>query len=171
MKNSIWTLLLGLLMLVAGVLALIFPFPASLTVVVFAAWSFIVLGVLQLIIAAKDAEGASRILIALLGVVMIWIGFVLRGNPLEGLITLTIIVALSFVASGVAKVFIGWTIRSLGMGGWVMLSGAVSLALGIMFLANVLGTAPWLLGMLLGIELLSNGVAALFLWHSGKAQA
>ena len=168
MKRSIWTLIMGILMIGAGVLALIHPFPASLAVVVFAAWSFMILGVLQLISAFRDAQGGNRIWLILLALVMIWIGFVLRGNPLEGLVTLTIVVALSFVASGIAKLVVGWSLRSVGLGGWVMASGLLSVILGVMFMGNILGAAPWVLGFLLGIELISDGVAALFLWHSGE---
>jgi membrane protein HdeD len=168
MKRSIWTLIMGILMIGAGVLALIHPFPASLAVVVFAAWSFIVLGVLQLVAAFRDAEGGSRIWLIILALVMIWIGFVLRGNPLEGLVTLTIVVALSFVASGIAKLVVGWGIRSIGLGGWVMVSGLLSVVLGVMLMGNILGAAPWVLGFLLGIELISDGFAALFLWHAGS---
>ncbi len=168
MKRSIWTLIMGLLMIAAGVLALMNPFPASLAVVVFAAWSFMILGVLQLISAFRDAKGGNRIWLILLALVMIWIGFVLRGNPLEGLVTLTIVVALSFVASGIAKLVVGWSLRSVGLGGWVMVSGLLSVVLGVMFMGNILGAAPWVLGFLLGIELISDGVAALFLWHSGE---
>lgn len=159
---------MGLLMIAAGVLALMNPFPASLAVVVFAAWSFMILGVLQLISAFRDAQGGNRIWLILLALVMIWIGFVLRGNPLEGLVTLTIVVALSFVASGIAKLVVGWSLRSVGLGGWVMVSGLLSVILGVMFMGNILGAAPWVLGFLLGIELISDGVAALFLWHSGE---
>jgi membrane protein HdeD len=168
MKSSIWTLILGILMIGAGILALIHPFPASLTVVIFAAWSFIILGILQLVAAFTDAQGGNRIWLIILAAVMIWIGVALRGNPIEGLITLTIVVALSFVASGVAKLVVGWSLRSMGLGGWVMFSGLLSVVLGVMLFGNILGAAPWVLGFLLGIELISDGVAALFMWHSGK---
>ena len=168
MKTSIWTLILGLLMIAAGVLALIHPFPASLAVTVFAGWSFIILGILQVIGAIRDTSGGTRILLAILGIVMVWIGWVLLGNPIAGLLVLTAAVAISFVASGVAKLILGWQIRSGSFGIWIMLSGALSLVLGVMFLGNLLGAAPWLLGALLGIELLSDGVAAVALWYHHK---
>lgn len=168
MKSSIWTLILGILMIAAGIFALMNPFPASLAVVVFAAWSFMILGVLQVISAFRDASGMSRLGLILLGIIMIWLGFVLRGNPIEGLITLTIVVALSFIASGIAKLFVGWQVRGVGLGGWIMLSGIISVILGVMFMNNILGAAPWVLGFMLGIELISDGVAALVIWHSGR---
>ena len=117
-------MILGILMVLAGILALIHPFPASLTVVIFVAWSFIWLGrVLQLLSAFSSTERGGRIWLILLGVVMIWIGIVLNGNPIEGLITLTFVVALSLLVSGVAKLIFGWSIRSIGLGGGVVLSG------------------------------------------------
>ena len=168
MKTSIWTLVLGLLMIAAGVLALIHPFPASLTVTLFAGWSFIILGILQIISAFTDSSGGRRILLIILGAIMVWIGWSVLGNPIVGLVWLTWAVAISFVASGIAKIVLGFQVRGSGFGIWVILSGALSLVLGVMFLGNILGTAPWLLGVLLGIELISDGVAAIALWYHHK---
>ena len=92
----------------------------------------------------------------------------LSQNLLEGLVALTMVVALSFVASGIVKLFFGWAIRSMGMGIWVILSGVFSVAIGMMLLGNILGSAPWVLGVLLGIELLSDGIASVALWLHGR---
>lgn len=170
MKTSIWTLLLGLLMIAAGVLALINPFPASLAVTIFAGWSFIILGILQIISGIRDTSGGTRILLVIIGAIMVWIGWEVLGNPIGGLLALTIAVAISFVASGVAKIILGFQLTGSGFGIWVILSGALSLALGVLFLSNILGAAPWLLGVLLGVELISDGVTAIALWyHHRKA--
>jgi membrane protein HdeD len=169
MKTSFWTLVVGILMVVAGALSLINPFPASLTVTVFAGWAFIILGALQVVSAFRDAKGLSRILFLLLAVVAIWIGVLLINNPIAGLLALTVAVSLSFIASGATKLVLGWMVRSHRVGLWIMASGVLSLVLGILFMANLLGTAPWLLGVLLGIELLSDGVAAISLWYRGRS--
>ena len=170
MKTSIWTLLLGLLMIAAGVLALINPFPASLAVTIFAGWSFIILGILQIISGIRDTSGGTRILLVIIGAIMVWIGWEVLDNPIGGLLALTIAVAISFVASGVAKIILGFQLTGSGFGIWVILSGALSLALGVLFLSNILGAAPWLLGVLLGVELISDGVTAIALWyHHRKA--
>ena len=97
MKTSVWTLIPGLLMIAAGVLALIHPFPASLTVTLFAAWSFIILGILQIVSALRDSSGGTRILLIILGIVMVWIGWILLANPIAGLVALTAAVAIAFV--------------------------------------------------------------------------
>ena len=68
-----------------------------------------------------------------------------------------------------AKIVLGFQVTGTGFGIWVILSGVLSLILGLIFVTNILGTAPWLLGVLLGIELISDGVAAIALWYHGKA--
>ena len=171
MKTSTWTLLLGLLMIVAGVYCLINPFPASLAVTIFAGWSFIILGILQIVSAFRDTSGGTRILLIILGAVMVWIGWLILANPIGGLIALTVAVALSFVASGIAKLVLGFQVKGSGFGIWIILSGVLSVVLGLMFWGNILGAAPWLLGVLLGIELISDGVAAIALWYHNKKTA
>jgi uncharacterized membrane protein HdeD (DUF308 family) len=168
MKTSIWTLLLGILMIAAGAYALINPFPASLAVTIFAGWSFIILGILQIISGFSDSTGGTRILLIILGIAMAWAGWVVLKNPIAGLLVLSMAVSISFIASGIAKLILGWLIRSGSFGIWIMLSGALSLVLGVLFLGNMVDTATWLLGFLLGIELISDGVAAIALWYHGK---
>lgn len=168
MKTSIWTLILGILMIAAGIYALINPFPASLAVTIFAGWSFIILGILQIFAAIRESTGGTRILLIILGIVMAWIGWLILANPIGGLLALTVAVAISFVASGIAKIILGFQAKGSGFGIWIILSGVLSLVLGLMFWGNILGTAPWLLGVLLGIELISDGVAAIALWYHGK---
>jgi uncharacterized membrane protein HdeD (DUF308 family) len=169
MKNSVWTLVLGLLMAVAGVLSLLHPFPASLTVEIFVGWSFVILGGLQLLGAFQNAHGSNRLWLLLFAAVTLWIGIAMLDHPLQGLIALTMLIAISLVVSGVAKVLIGWPIRSVGLGGWVILSGVVSALLGVMVMANLLPSALTLLGVLLGIELIFDGVAIISLWHAHKS--
>lgn len=163
MSNRVWLIILGILFLLGGVLTLIHPFPASLTIELFAGWAFLILGLLQVVTAIRHrAEGAALWLL-LLGGVMALIGIELLRNPLGGLAALTVVVAVSFLISGLFKLFIGRMIQPGRLGWGVMLSGAVSALLGIIVLANLSTAAPVLLGVLLGVELLSTGVTALML--------
>jgi uncharacterized membrane protein HdeD (DUF308 family) len=163
MSNRVWLVLLGILFVLGGALTLIHPFPASLTIELFAGWAFLILGGLQIITAIRHrAEGAALWLL-LLGGVMALIGVELLRNPLGGLVALTVVVAVSFLISGLFKLFIGRMVQPARLGWGVMLSGAVSALLGVIVLADLSTSAPVLLGVLLGIEMLSTGVTALIM--------
>jgi uncharacterized membrane protein HdeD (DUF308 family) len=83
-------------------------------------------------------------------------------DPLAGAIPLTLLVAVLFLATGVAKTMFALALRPASGWVWVLASGLVSVVLGVMILAGLPATATTILGLLLGIELVSNGVLFLF---------
>ena len=141
MRHSTWLIILGVLLMLAGVLALLHPFPASLTIEMFAGWSFLILGVVQLVNAfrARQDDGMSPLL--LLGLAMALLGIALLKNPIAGLVGLTVIAAIAFIASGLFKLIIGWALERNGLGWGVLVSGVISLALGIMVLVHIMPSA------------------------------
>jgi uncharacterized membrane protein HdeD (DUF308 family) len=156
--NWLFLVILGILSLVAGTVALFNPFEASIVATSLAGWLFVFMGVLQ-IVGAVQADGwAGRIFGVLLGVVALFVGLNVIGEPLTAMLTLTLVVGILFVASGIVKLFMGFTV--VGNLRWaVLLSAAASLILGAMVLTNFPQSAVVLLGVLLAVELLSNGVA------------
>ncbi len=160
MQNSTVLLIIGLLSIIAGILALTNPFSASLAVEQLAGWAFLILGILQAYVAFRAHGHGGRLWAMLLGLIAIVIGVALLARPMAGLVALTYILAIMFLVSGVFKLIAGFAIPLPALKWWLVLSGAVSLLLGIMILANFPQSAATILGLLLGIELLSNGVAA-----------
>ena len=70
--------------------------------------------------------------------------------------------AVLFLMTGVAKTMFALSLKPASGWVWVLASGLVSVALGVMILAGLPATATTILGLLLGIELISNGVLFLF---------
>ena len=68
-----------------------------------------------------------------------------------------------FLVLGVVKVMYAFAFRPLSGWGWVLFSGIISLLLGVMILADMPWAAATILGILLAVELLSNGVFLLFI--------
>ena len=166
-----WVILLGLgcLFVIAGVLALLNPFGASLTVEFIAGWSFVVLGVIQFVNALREKDWGGRLWTLLMGVVAFLVGVSLVANPLQGLVALTVLLGVAFVVSGAFKVIVGWRVHDNMLKWIVMISGAASLVLGLMILTNIPGSAAIALGIMLAIELLSNGAATIALALSRKS--
>lgn len=158
----IWMAVFAVISLIGGVLALLNPFAATLAATLMAGWAFSFLGALQ-IIQAFQVQGWGGFIWALLfGILTLVVGISLIFNPLAGMVSLTLLVAVLFLALGVVKLMYAFSLRPVAGWVWVLLSGVLSLGLGILILADFPWAAVSVLGILLGVELISNGVLFLF---------
>lgn len=171
MTNRILWFLMALLAIVGGVVALANPATASFFVTKFAGWIFIFMGVFQ-VVAGFRAEGAgAKIWSILLGALAVWVGITLLGNPLKGMFTLTFVVAIMFIASGIAKVVLSFSLDDRGFSWMILISGIASAALGFIIFANWPVSAVTSLGVLLGINLLFDGASALAMAFTSDGKA
>lgn len=161
MKNRTLLIILGIITVIAGFFAILNPLAGSIAVTLLTGWSFLLIGVLQIIAVFRETDWGARIWSLILAVLAILAGISLLGNPLAGTISLTYLLAILFVVSGVFKLIAGFGMRP---GNWkwlVLLSGALSVGLGILIFANFAEAALTTLGLLLGIQLISDGASML----------
>jgi len=171
-RYSLWYLLQGALMVVAGVLALIYPLLASVAMVYLLAWILIISGALQAIglIGARDVPHYWLQLISV--VLAIVIGVLLLNQPESGLLLMTVLLIVFFMVEGISKIIFALTIRPFPNWGWVLASGLVGIVLAVFLWANMPIASEWLLGILLGIMLVSEGAALAYLaWMVRTAPA
>ncbi|MHA1517124.1 MAG: HdeD family acid-resistance protein [Alphaproteobacteria bacterium] len=171
-RSSLWYLIQGLLLVVAGVLALIYPFIASVAIVSLLAWILIVSGILQGI----GLIGASNVphywLQLISAVLAILIGVLLLRSPDSGLLIMTVLLIVYFMVEGIAKVIFALTIRPFPNWGWVLGSGLVGILLALILWANMPLTSDWVLGLMLGVLLICEGAALTYLaWQVRHAPA
>ena len=171
-RYSLWYLVQGVLLVVAGVLAIISPIVASVAVVFLLGWVLIISGVLQ----AVGLIGASNVphfwLQLISAVLAILIGVLLLRSPQSGLLVMTMLLIVYFMVEGIAKVIFALTIRPFPNWGWVLASGLVGIILAFILWANMPLSADWVLGLMLGILLISEGAALTYLaWHVHSAPA
>jgi uncharacterized membrane protein HdeD (DUF308 family) len=158
-QHSFWYIVQSGLMILAGVLALIFPVISSVAIVFFLGWLLIFSGILQAI-SLIDARHVPHFWLQLVSVVLsVLVGILFLRNPGAGLLTLTLLLIVFFMVEGISKVIFSLTIRPFPNWGWVLASGVVSILLAFYLWANTPVTAIWLLGVLLGIELICEGAA------------
>ncbi|MBE2898266.1 DUF308 domain-containing protein, partial [Pasteurellaceae bacterium 20609_3] len=86
---------------------------------------------------------------------------VMLNNPLESLVSLTVMISILLLLLGVAKLLASWRLRQTPFFGFVMFSGLLSLLISLVIFANLATAAATLLGLLLAIELISNGISLL----------
>lgn len=155
--------IIGALSILGGILALFNPFAASLTAELMAGWLFILVGLLMLLSALSDRGFGGRVTAALLGAVLLLLGIGLVANPLSGLLTLTLLAAILLLTAGVIRIALGFAAQLARLRWVLILSGALSILLGLMILSNFPQSAAIVLGLYLGIDLISNGVAMVVL--------
>lgn len=163
MGSRVLWIVVGIISVLAGIFALANPLAATLTAEMLAGWGFLIVGVLQVVFAFRDIGWGARIWAILIGLAFVLTGISLLGNPLAGIISLTVMVAVMFLIVGAAKIILSFSLPR-GAGFWLLLvSGALSVVLAVMIFANFPQSAAVILGVLLAIELISNGVAMITL--------
>lgn len=171
MKIWVKWLILGVLSLAFGFFVLANPIEASVAVTTLAGIMFALAGVFQVFGGFGEEGIFGKVMGIGLGILMLFLGFSLMFHPLEGVISLATLVTILFAASGIARVISAFQMRETPFFWPMLLSGAFSVLLAGYIVANFFDVAPSLLGLLLGIELLFNGmsliVLALFL-RAGK---
>lgn len=158
-RYSLWYLLQGGLMILAGIFALVYPAISSVAVLTVLGWLLIVTGLVQGI-GLIGARAVPHFWLQLVSVALFAIvGALFLRNPGESLLTVTLLLIVFFMAEGISKVIFALTIRPFPNWVWVLLSGIVGILLSLILWASIPVTAVWLLGVLLGVGLISEGLA------------
>jgi len=156
-----WKLFLfqGILMLFLGTLAVALPNIFTLEIELLVGWLFIVGGFFRAaaIFSKRHMPGFWwSLLSAVLAVVL---GAILIARPLQGVITLTIVMTALFVIEGVAAVFVALEYRHyLRNWSWTLFSGLVNLGLAFLIWQGWPGTAAWVIGLYVGVNMIFLGV-------------
>lgn len=162
-RYSLWYLLQGVLMIIAGVLAIIYPLLASVTLVLLLGWVLIFSGIFQGI-GLIGARQVPHFWLQLISVVLsILVGWLLLRNPGGGLLLFTVLLLVYFLVEGTAKVIFALTIRPFPNWSLVLVSGVIGILLALYLFANLRTVSSFALGLLLGIQLLCEGAAITYL--------
>ena len=162
-----FTLFEGVLMLVLGVLALIFPVLASAWIAVIVAIGFLVGGIVGWIsnLARSRQLGRwycfSRLVISTLFVVIgAWMIQQFRGGPLEGgvvVASLAFAIGIVFILEGIVSILVSLGHMEVMGWGWGLVNGIVTLVLGVLIVSMQGWGLLWVLGVLVGIRFLFSG--------------
>jgi len=162
-RYSLWYLVRGALMIIAGVLALVYPLISSTAIIYLLGWILIFSGLLQ----GMGLIGARQVphfWLELISVVLaIVIGLFLLRQPETGLLLFSVLLIVYLMVEGFAKVSFALTVRPFLNWRRVLASGLIGILLAIYLWANIAAASALLLGILLGILLISEGAALTYL--------
>ena len=151
----------GILLVVLGLAAIIVPPLASLAVTIFLGWMFLVSGIagLALTFWARQMPGFWWSLIS--AALAVLAGLVLLARPVQGTLTLTIVVGAYFLAEGVATIMYALEHRRelSERWSWLLVAGIVDIVIAGLIIAGLPDSALWAVGLLVGINLLFGGAS------------
>jgi len=154
-----WIVALGVVYMLAGLVALGSVVMATVASVLVVGVMMIIAGVAEVISAFQIKSWGKFLLWVLLGVLYIVGGFVAFENPLLAAALLTLILGASLVASGIMRIFLAFSMKRESPWIWVLLSGLITLLLGLLILARWPVSSLYILGVFLGIDLVMAGAA------------
>lgn len=171
MTSRILWIIVGVLSILAGIFALANPLAATLTAEQVAGWGFLIIGFLQIFAAFKQDTWGARIWVILVGALFIFLGINLLAQPLTGILSLTLMVAVLFLVMGIFRIVLSFSMRGTPAFWILLLGGALSVILAIMIFSNFPSSALVVLGIMLAVELISNGVTLIALSSTREATA
>ena len=148
---------IGIVMIVAGTAATVFPFFSTLGVTLCVGVMLIVAGIAQGIGSFSYPKWTGVVLgLILAGLGLIAGGYLLM-RPLEGVFALTVLVAVLFLIDGILKTVLSFQMRPVAGWGWIMFDGIASVALGGLLWWQLPSAALWALGVLAGVRIIISG--------------
>jgi uncharacterized membrane protein HdeD (DUF308 family) len=162
-RASGWSIALGILMILAGMIAICAPLIAGVVIVYIVAWTAIFNGGFQLVYAFRAHSGGRMILEIILGLLYIVAGVFILMHPAGGLLALTLIIAWLLLIYGVFALVLAFQLRPLSGWGWVLFDAIVTILLGALIWAHWPINSEYVVGTLVGISFIASGVSRLML--------
>jgi uncharacterized membrane protein HdeD (DUF308 family) len=160
-QSATWSIVFSVLMMISGVLAIIIPSVAGLTVTVVFGWLLVFAGVLHLGFAWRGDRATTIIGEIALAVLCAAIGVYLLTRPVAGLASLTLAIAIYLVVKGLVEGAIAFKLRPLPGSGWLLFDGVLTVVIAAMIAAAWPASSTWAVGVLVGVALFSSGLAHL----------
>lgn len=165
-KNRGLLIFEGIVFILLGFLAVALPGISTLSTEIFIGWLLLIGGAVQAYRSFKARQGEGFIGSLLVSLMYIIFGILLLVYPIAGIISLTLVLTFFFIVEGISKIFLGFQMRANSLWGWFIFSGLISLAMAFIIFAGWPGTAFWVLGLLVGINMIFFGTTLLLFAYS-----
>jgi uncharacterized membrane protein HdeD (DUF308 family) len=162
-RVSGFSIVLSILLIVCGFLAILLPIEMSIGVVIVISWLLMIGGVIQFINAIRGRTAGSRFWTGVIAIIHFGMGLFFRLDPGIGLAALTLALIAFFIAQGVIGIVAWFRTRESGASGWLLFESAITLLLGLMIWRHWPSGSLWVIGTLVGINMIMTGTTRLML--------
>ena len=154
--KSGWLLGLGIVLILVGTFSVAVSVVATLASVLLFGWLLLFTGAIEAGYAFHQSKWTGILLHVVNGVLSVVAGFLLVANPGAGALVLTLLMAMFFMIGGLFRIITPIVMR-LPHRGWLLLSGVVTLLLGVFIWRQLPGAAIWVIGTFVGIDMIFIG--------------
>jgi uncharacterized membrane protein HdeD (DUF308 family) len=155
-SNWWWFLLLGILLVFCGTLAVVFPILTNVAVMVVLAITLMATGIATIVASFWAGKWSGLLLQLLVGILYLVVGFQIADTPVKAGVVMAIFLAGFFIVVGAFRVVAALATR-FPHWGWAMLNGIVTFLFGVAIYRYFPQCALWVVGLLVGVEMLFNG--------------
>jgi uncharacterized membrane protein HdeD (DUF308 family) len=148
----------GVLLVVLGVAALVFSLIATIVTVTLNGILFLIAGGAEISIGLHSRDWGRFFLWVVGGLVYIAAGILCIVNPVFASAALTLLLGAGLVAAGVVRAYLATQLPADHPRGLVFLAAAVTVLLGLVIVSHWPRDSVYVLGTLLGVDLLFHGV-------------
>src|SRR6202022_5052237 len=162
-KSLGWSIGLSVVMIVAGILAIVIPPAAGIAVTVLFGWLLVFSDAAHWVFGWQTRSTGGLVWELLLGAVYIAAGVYLLWNPVVGMRALTVGLAIYLFAESILEFILAVRLRPMPGSGWLFVDAVITLLLAIVIWRPWPLNAGWVLGVLVGFSMLFSGVSRLML--------
>jgi len=164
-----WIMALGVLFVIFGTVGLGMLFTLTMASILFFGILLLIGGAAQSIQAFTFHGWRNIVSHLLMGAFYLFAAYVIINNPLAVSATLTLLLASVFMALGVIRSVTAVQHREYRQWGWLLFSGLLTVALGVMILAQWPVSGLWVIGLFVAIDMIFHGWAYIWLALAVKA--
>ncbi len=161
-KHSIaWSTALSILIIVAGILAIVVPRAAGIAATVLIGCLLVFCGAVHFVLGWLTRKVGGLIWGLLLGLAYVLAGIYMLMHPGAGLAALTLVLGVYLSVVAILEFMLAWQLRRLGGSGWLVFSGIVMLVLAVAIWMTWPSNSQYVIGTLLGVSLIFSGASRL----------
>lgn len=153
-----WWIAWGVLLMLAGLLAVLMPKVAALATVVVFGWLLLLGGLFELAHAIQTRRHAGFGWRLLSGVLTLALGWVVLAVPFAGAASLALLVGAILFAGGIVRLLLAVRLRPMRGWGWVVFDGLVSILVAILIVIGWPQSSLSFIGLLTGFWLITAGL-------------
>ncbi len=158
------SLIVGVLLLLIGIISIFLPELTSLTISFMIGWLLVISGIISAYHVMKSYN--TKWITWLKPFLLFSIGALILFNPLTGISAISLLLMIYFLFDGFAGMMLAMEFKPMKGWIWMLMNGLFSFFVALIFLIGWPISSIWIIGLLVGISLVVDGVAMIIIGSS-----